>query len=297
MKNKRVPLKHHFIPQFILRNFINENNKLYYYSKQNMETIEEFTSNIFMEINLNKDEINNKDNPLWIEEELSYFENQVAPIFRKFNSQDEIILLPEDTYKLRIFLFVMMFRSKHVRNDFLKFTNNDINLYELFQEFENSEDLWKKNLGALAKCRNEKELKKLKDVNPLILEKLFFQFTQYYTTILEKRGSIDFVISDVYPTIYYREVNQHLFPVCLFFPISPNRLLVLNYLNNDKLFKNDNFITKNLSYPPRPYDYKTKAIKIIVKKIYENEVKEINRLIDENAIEGIVLGYSNSSIL
>ena len=68
-------------------------------------------------------------------------------------------------------------------------------------------------------------------------------------------------------------------------------------MNNDKLFKNDNFITKNLSYPPRPYDYKTKAIKIIVKKIYENEVKEINRLIDENAIEGIVLGYSNSSIL
>ena len=77
----------------------------------------------------------------------------------------------------------------------------------------------------------------------------------------------------------------------MFFPISPNRILILNYIKNDKIFKDDNFITKNISYPPRPYDYQTKAIKVIVKKIYENEVKAINVLIEENAIEGIVLSY------
>ena len=296
MSSKNTPLKHHYIPQFILRNFISENNKLFYYSKNEKQIIKEFPSNIFMEINLNKDAINNKDNPYWIEEELSYFENVIAPLFKKFNSQTEIILTTEDTFRLRIFLFIMMFRSKHVRNEFLKFNNNDISIYELFQKFENSEDLWKKNLGALAKCRNEKDVKALKDVNPVILEKLLIQFTGYYTTVLERRGPVDFILSDVYPTIYFREINQSLFPVCLFFPISPTRLLVLNYFDNDKLFKNDYIITKNICFPPRPYDYNTKSIKIIVKKIYEHEVSNINTLIEENAIEGIVLSTKKLSL-
>ena len=33
MKNKNTPVKHHYIPQFILRNFLNDNGKLYFYRK------------------------------------------------------------------------------------------------------------------------------------------------------------------------------------------------------------------------------------------------------------------------
>ena len=167
MKNK--PVKHHYIPQFILRNFLNDNDKLYYYNKSDENTIEDYTSNIFMEKNLNKDEINNKDNPMWIEEELSYFEIKVAPIIKKFNTENEIVILPEDIFKLRIFLFIMMFRSKHVRDEFLRFNENDIEIYKLFQDFENAEDLWKKNLAALTQCKNINDIKKFKDINPIIL--------------------------------------------------------------------------------------------------------------------------------
>lgn len=288
MKNKNTPVKHHYIPQFILRNFLNDNGKLYFYSKSDENTIEDYTSNIFMEKNLNKDEINHKDNPMWIEEELSYFENEVAPIIKKFNTEDEIILSPKEIFKFRIFLFIMMFRSKYVRNQFQTFNKDDIETYKLFQDFENSEDLWKKNLAALTQCKNEKEIKQFKDINPIILEKCLFQFTKYYTTIVEKRGNTNFIISDVYPIIYYREIKKNSFPVCLFCPISPDRLLVLNFMENDKIFKNDSIITKNLSYPPQTYDYKTKSIKLVVKKIYETEVKIINKIIYESAIEGVV---------
>lgn len=289
MKNKNTPVKHHYIPQFILRNFLNGNGKLYFYSKSDGNTIEDYTSNIFMEKNLNKDEINHKDNPMWIEEELSYFENKVAPIIKKFNTENEIVLLTEDIFTLRIFLFIMMFRSKHVRNEFLRFNDNDIEIYKLYQDFENSEDLWKKNLAALTQCRNAQDIKKLRDINPIILEKCFFQFTQYYTTIVEKRGNTNFIISDVYPTIYYREIKNVLFPVCLFFPISLDRLLVLNYLENDKIFKTDSVINKNISYPPKPHDYKIKSIKLEVKKIYEPQVKLLNKVIYDNAVEGVIV--------
>jgi len=288
MKYKNIPVKHHYIPQFILRNFLNNNGKIYYHNKNDDKILEDYTSNVFMEKNLNKDEINHKDNPMWIEEELSYFENEIAPIIRNFNFEDEIILSTKEIFKFRIFLFIMMFRSKYIRNEYLKLNSDQLEMYKLFQDFENSEDLWKKNLAALTQCKNEKDLKQFKDINPIILEKCLFQFTKYYTTIVEKRGNTNFIISDLYPVIYYRKIGEKLFPVCLLCPISPNRLLVLNYMENDKIFKNDSIITKNLSYPPQPYDYKTKSIKLVIKKIYESEVKLINKIIYESAVEGVV---------
>ena len=95
----------------------------------------------------------------------------------------------------------------------------------------------------------------------------------------------NFLISDVYPTIYYREIKNVPFPVCLFFPISLDRMLVLNYLENDKIFKTDSIINKNISYPPKPHDYKIKSIKIEVKKIYESQVKLINKVIYDNEVD------------
>ncbi len=286
---KKKSIRHHFIPQFILRNFLNYNDKLDYYDKINDLVVEELTSNVFMEKNLNFDVLNHPENPLWIEEELSFFESDIAPLIKKLNNDDEIVLLKEEVFKLRLFLFIMMFRSKHVRNEFLKFNNHDLELYKLFQDFDNSEDLWKKNLSELLKCKNETDLKKFKNINPIILNKCLYNIINYYTTVIEKRGSTGFIMSDVYPVVYYRNIYQKEFPVCLLCPISPYRMLVLNFMENDKIFKNDNVITKNFSYPPQPFDRKNYSIKLIVKKVYEKEVKEINKIIYESAIEGVIM--------
>lgn len=74
-----------------------------------------------------------------------------------------------------------------------------------------------------------------------------------------------------------------------FFPISLDRLLVLNYLDNDKICKTDAIINENISNPPKPYDYIIKSIKLEVKKIYEPQVKLINKVIYDNAVEGVIL--------
>lgn len=92
---------------------------------------------------------------------------------------------------------------------------------------------------------------------------------------------------------YNREVKVRVFPVCLFCPISPNRMLVLNYMNNDLIFKQDKDIIRNLSYPPQPYDYRIKSLKLAVKKVYQNEVEEINEIIYDNAKEGVIINSND----
>ena len=61
------------------------------------------------------------------------------------------------------------------------------------------------------------------------------------------------------------------------------------YVTCDKIFKTDSIINKIISYPPKPHDYKIKSIKIEVKKIYESQVKLINKVIYDNAVEGVIV--------
>lgn len=284
---ENIPIRHHYIPQFILRNFLNENRKLYYIKKENNEIIEDITANIFMEKNLNKDEINNKENPMWIEEELSFIENEIAPIMKKINTDDEILLSTEIVYKLRIFLFIMIFRNKYIRDQFLNMSDKDIETYKQFQNFDNNIDLWKKNLAAMTSCSDIIDIAKNDNINILIKNLIIDNYKNYYITVIETRGNKNFIISDVYPTLYFKKVNNINLLACLFYPISPIRMIILNYFNNDKLFKNDELLSKNLCYSPQ-YDKINKKLKFVAKKIYEKDVKKINDIIFNNAIEGIV---------
>ena len=54
-------------------------------------------------------------------------------------------------------------------------------------------------------------------------------------------------------------------------------------------FKTDAIINENISNPPKTYDYKIKSIKLEVKKIYEPQVKLINKVIYDNAVEGVIV--------
>ena len=61
------------------------------------------------------------------------------------------------------------------------------------------------------------------------------------------------------------------------------------YVTCDKIFKKDATINKNISNPPKPYDYKIKSIKLEVKRIYEPQVKLLNKVIYDNAVEGVIV--------
>lgn len=58
------PIRHHYIPQFILRNFCfnNHGEVRYYCKKTNVESVAN-TRDVFMERNLYRDEINSPNDP------------------------------------------------------------------------------------------------------------------------------------------------------------------------------------------------------------------------------------------
>ena len=76
----KEPVRHHYIPQFLLRNFCFDDRKhLFYYDKKASETSKRKTQEIFMVKNLYRDDINNSENPTKIESDMARFESEVAP--------------------------------------------------------------------------------------------------------------------------------------------------------------------------------------------------------------------------
>lgn len=117
---KIEPKRHHYIPQFILKNFCyDDNNHLLYFDKQSGEVSSEDTRDVFMVKNLYRDEINNADNPTKIEKDLAVFENEVSRIIKdKFLSGRDIILTLQEDQKLKLFFAIMGFRSKETNHKF-----------------------------------------------------------------------------------------------------------------------------------------------------------------------------------
>ena len=64
---KKEPIRHHYIPQFILRNFaFDDSGKILYYDKKQNTVSVVDSRDIFMEKNLYRDEINNFGEPTQI---------------------------------------------------------------------------------------------------------------------------------------------------------------------------------------------------------------------------------------
>ena len=79
-----LPMRHHFIPQFILRNFTNDDGYLYCYSKQARRMFKSTPSNVFLEKHLysQRDE-RGKKNPS-VETEISHsIDGPAAPVLDK----------------------------------------------------------------------------------------------------------------------------------------------------------------------------------------------------------------------
>ena len=294
----KEPIKHHYIPQFILKSFLNEDGLFYYWDNENKFLAKRNTKGVFMNKSMYRSEDINCDNPVEVENNLSKFEQEIAPLFKRLCNLNEVVLTRKELEAMRIFLSLLSFRSdlrmkQYKEKRFTESTEELLNEYRGEQDFEL---FWKKEINILAKCRSFKEVVSVEGVDPIIKLDFSNDLKGYYMTLIEARGQ-EFIISDVYPTLEVFPVsptiNIHLHA---FYPISPTRAILLNNIcfkkqsngESDPLFgpmialskiKGDMLREPKPSYtvcygafmPEDKFTYRPV-------KIYENDVVYINML-------------------
>ena len=278
----KIPVRHHYIPQFILKNFcFDENKHLNYYDIKNNEFSVQETSNVFMVKNLYRDEENYQDNPVQLENDLSKYETEMAKIFKeKFLESDTFGLTIEEDDRIKLFLAIMPFRSKATREQFGKFTEQDKQYYNLLKDGETFEDIWIRNLEKIVNCRSLNEVIKSKEIDEImkvaIMRDSFGMFGRYFI-VAERRGKEDFFISDCYPVTTFGEFDGGLkIPMFSYYPISPARVVILTANGvegapRDMQDYEEGFLRKPVIVP------NSNQFKFTVRKIYEDKVKIINQ--------------------
>lgn len=288
----KEPVKHHYIPQFLLRNFcFDDRGHLFYYDKKTSEISKRKTKEIFMVSNLYRDEINNTQNPTKIETDMARFESEVAHIItERFLNEDEISITLDEDEKLKLFFAIMAFRLKITSDNFGRGLSDESKaFYSMYQKDGDLNDFWKRNLGYLVNCRSIGEVLSNKEIDDPI--KVFFRrdtigsFGLYFI-VAERRGPIDFVISDVYPTLVYGVTDGGM-ELLLYsiLPISPDRVILLASNGVEGSPKSVAVFSDEILKQPKLNPNK-KIIKIHVKKIYEKEVRYINSILIKEAYEG-----------
>lgn len=289
----KEPIRHHYIPQFILRNFcFNDRGDLFYFDKKASHTSIKKTRDIFMVRNLYRDEINNPGEPTKIEKDMARFENEAAQIITgKFLNGDEISITLEEDEKLKLFFAIMSFRSSLTSNKFGTGASEENKaFYSKYQEDGNLSDFWKRNLGNLVNCRSLKEIWEHKEIDDPI--KLFFRRDTYgyfglYFVVAERRGPIDFIISDAYPTrvdgVTDWGMKMNMYSI---FPISPDRTILLAANGVCGAPKNLAVFSKEVLRAPK-LSQDGKTITIRARKIYKDDVRYVNSVLMDEAQEGV----------
>ena len=288
---RKEPVRHHYIPQFILRNFACDCDKrvVCYYDKESQSVLEHEIREVFMERNLYRDEINCQDNPVQIEQDLSVYEREVAELIKsKFLDKRKIELTEEEDSMLKLFFAIMSFRNINAKEKFSdKLSKESKDFYKCFQENENLEDFWKRNLGHLVNCRSMKDVANHSEIDPPI--KLFMRRDTYslagkYIIVVEPKEGDGFILGDCYPLVFTGDyLRLPLYDVC---PISSNRAII--------------FASRGVDHTPRdvlalrsgvfdlPEINENGNYTIVTKRLLLEEVQFINREIEKNSHKGFI---------
>lgn len=300
--------KHHYIPRFILRNYFNDSNQLFYWDVENKYLSVRNPKSIFMNPNMYRDELNSPEDPTIIEKKLASFETEISTLIQqKILSKEEIVLTRSELERLRIFMQLLSFRSDLRMNQYKQkaFTISTEALLSNFQPDSNYEDLWKKELFVLADIRSYAELKNNQNIDPVVKQEFFNLLEGYYMTIVDARGG-EFILSDVLPTLEVFPVsptiNIHLHE---FYPISPTRMIVLNHIIFEKKYVPKREIIKemikcsrikgDLLRQPQPhhivgfgYYVPEDTFTYHPVKIYSQDLEYVNALILNEARNGVM---------
>lgn len=287
----KEPIMHHYIPQFILRNFcFDDKGQLFYYDKKTSKTSVMNTKEIFMGKNLYRDEKNSSSNPTKIERDLAVFECEVSQIIKdKFLALNEIMLSYEEHEKLKLFFALMGLRSKNASEQFgLNASSDSKKFYSTYQKDGDLSDFWKRNLGYIVNCRSLTEVLSHNSIDKpikIFMMRDIFGFIGQYFIIAERKGKEQFSISDAYPTVIYGNsigIRLHLYSI---FPISPDRIILLASNGVKSAPRNIAFFSNGFLKAPQ-VNYNKNIITIFVKRLYDEGVKYINSNIFEGACEG-----------
>lgn len=291
MKNE--PIRHHYIPQFILRSFsFDGSGNVYYYDKSKSLVSVEETRNVFMSKHLYRDEINSPDSPTRLEHNLAVYENEVSKIIKnKFLKCNEFTLDMEEDARLKLFFAIMSFRSENTSRLFKNgLSKESQKIYSRYQKNRNFEDLWKRNLGFLVSCRSIEEVIDHPQIDDMI--KIFFcrdtiGISGLYFVVAESFGGDEFVIGDTYPVEITGNLPNgiplHLYSV---FPISPERVLLVVSKRADCTPREYATLRPSVLTLPKTNSDGTYTLR--VKKLYPEEVKKLNSYIIKEATIGIV---------
>lgn len=277
MKNE--PVKHHYIPQFILRNYVvNASGQVIFHDKATGKERLLDTRSIFMARNLYRDEEDFPDNPVQIEEDLARYERQISQLLRySFISDFDFTISSDDAEALKLFIAIMGFRSLRTS---VSFTGRK------------AADYWKRNLSVLVKCRSLHEVLSHGEIDDAI--KVFMMRDSWglagrFISVVESPNG-EFILSDAYPVDVSGSLpNNTPVPMYSIFPISPRRAILL--------------ACKGVQAAPRSvlhfrelvfYEFPCKEgrIKIRVKKLFPEEIQYINSVVLKEADQGYILPSS-----
>lgn len=287
MTSNTEPKKHHYIPQFILRNFcFDDKNHLLYYDVQNESVCVKETKDIFMSPFLYMDEKNNPEDRMKIEHDFAEYEREVSKLINgKLSNEDAVAISEEEDDKLKLFFALMGFRSKRTSEVFSVNTST-VNkpVFSLYQKDGDYSDLWKRNLGQLVNCRSLKEVRNNPQIDDMI--KAFMRRDTYgyfgrHFSLVECQEPYEFIISDCYPT----EIKGDIGIIYDIFPLSPQRAL-LSVCNGAEGTPLDVRVLRERAFmQPNPAHDGRK--RIISTKLNEKEIIHINTMIAKEAEIGI----------
>lgn len=285
------PIRHHYIPQFILKNFCFEDRRLHYFDKQTGCISVKDTRDVFMVRNLYRDEINCTADPVKIEKDLADYEREVAPIIKeRFLTEREIFLTKEEDAKLRLFFAIMGFRARSTKLCFgEEISKQSKKFYKQYQADGNILDFWKRNLGYVVQCRSLEEVLNHPHIDDPI--KTFFLRDTFgyfgrYIAVVETNEENTFVIGDTYPVVISGILDNGL-PLIMYeiFPISSNRVVFMANNGVQGTPKGVLVLREFLFQPPK-YIKETNMLRIRVRKLCTNEIQHINREVAKNASQG-----------
>ncbi len=292
--SKNIPIKHHYIPQFILRHFHGDDGKgkLLYFDKASRKLDRKLPEEIFMKKNLYRDEKNYPEQPTEIEGNLAVFEAKVGNIIKKFRKEKEPVLTAGEVESLKLFFAIMGFRSDRTAEMFAEMAKKGGDaMYAHYQKDGDMTTLWKRNLGFLAKCENLQEVSEHPDIDKPI--KFFMERDAYglfvgYFVLIERCNAEDFILGDCYPVEVRGDFVPGLgLPLYSIFPISSERVLLLVANGAEAAPYSVSKLGRDFFRKPKIYG--EDCLKFKVKKAYTAEVDFLNDLIFKNSTEGVII--------
>jgi hypothetical protein len=293
------PIRHHYIPRFMIRPFCYDERHVYYCNKATKIITEQDIYNVFMTRNLYRDEKLHPDNPTKIEKDLARYEQQASDIIKRFREEDEISITAEENESLKLFLAIMGFRADRVRRSFGEHSAPEFrDFYSRYlKKDEDYIELWKRNLGIIVNCRSYEEVKNNSFVDEpfkLFMKRDIVGFSGKYFSVIQSSQDEEFILGDSYPVDMTGVTELGIqMPMYSIFPISPNRTILLAAYGVSNAPR-DVLGLKKKSFFQRPtLSADQKLYRIHVGNIDADDVKVINEMIWDASSEGIVLRNSN----